>query len=258
MSTPLKFLVFLVLASSIWFAEAQDYQSDQEYEKLKSYATRSNFYPDGNAGQLELLVMCIDRGDIGLLDKLLDAAPNFANVNEGMADCSPIFWASFRGNTNIMAVLLKHGADIKKKGANWRISVLHIAHDSQAVEFLLSHGADLESTDIHGETPLMWAAKHGNTEVVETLLKHGASLDMRDKADWTALELAQFAGHSNVVDLLKAKGASASRKGKRDSPNELVMGSWLEYGTNHPFAQDILVYENIVTNEHPVEIKHQN
>jgi len=249
MSTPLKLFVLLALAASIWVAEAQDYKSDQEYEKLKSYAVRSNFYPDGNSGQLQLLVMCIDRGDAGLLDKLLDAAPDFANVNEGMASCPPIFWASFRGNTNIIAVLLKYGADIKKKGTNWEISALHIAHDSQTVELLLSHGVDIESMDIHGQTPLMWAAKHGNLEVAETLLKQGARLDKYDDANWTALEFAQAFGHSNVVALLKSKGAPSSRKSKQDFPFEAVAGSWLQYGTNHPFAQGILVNGDPV-NEH--------
>ena len=241
MATPLKTLVFVTLVSSIWVGKAQDYKSDQEYEKLRPYAARSNFYPDGNAGHLQLLVMCIDRGDIVILDKLLDAAPDFANVNEGMASCPPIFWASFRGNTNIMAVLLKHGADIKKKGTNWEITALHIAHDSRTAEFLLFHGAEIESMDIHGQTPLMWAAKHGNSEVAETLLKHGALLDKHDDGDWTALELAQAFNYTNVVNLLRDKGAPVSRKSKKGWPLDGAAGSWLEYGTNHPFAQGILI-----------------
>ena len=251
----LKLLLVLALALSVWVAGAQDYKSDKEYEKLRSYATRSSFYPDGNSGQLQLLVMCIDRGDVGLLDKLLDAVPNFANVNEGMSDCSPIHWAAFRGNTNILGVLLKHGADIKKKGTNWDISALHIAHDSQTAEFLLGHGADLESTDIHSQTPLMWAAKRGDARVAETLIKHGARLERHDKIDWTALELAQVFGRSNVVALLSAKGASPSRKSKDDFPYEVVAGSWLQYGTNHPFAQTTLVYGNASTNSGRLEIK---
>jgi len=256
MPITLKLFVILVLAVSIRIGKAQDYKSDQEYEKLRSYATRSDFH--GNFGQLQLLVMCVDRGDIGLLDRLLNAVPDFANVNEGMADCPPIFWASFRGNTNIMAVLLKHGADIKKKGTNWGISALHIAHDSQTAEFLLRNGADIDSMDIHGQTPLMWAAKRGNAEIVETLLKHGAPLDQHDQADWTALEFAQFFDHSNIVDSLKAKGASSSRKSKKDFPNDAVVGSWLTWGTNHPFAQDTLVAGNFATYKHPLKSSAKN
>src|SRR5438309_7380973 len=80
-----KLFVLLVLAACTALVEAQDYKSDQEYQKLKHYIERTSFYPDGNSGQLQLLVMCIDRGDVVILDQLLDAAPDFANVTEGMS-----------------------------------------------------------------------------------------------------------------------------------------------------------------------------
>lgn len=255
MTTPLKLIVILALAVSTDRTEAQDYKSDQEYEKLKSYATPSNFYPDGNSGQLELLVMCIDRGDVVILDKLLNAAPDFANVNEGMSSCSPVHWASFKGNTNVLGVLLKHGADIKKKGTNWKISALHIAHDVQTVEFLLSNGADIEAGDVHGQTPLMYAAKRGNLNVAEALIKHGATLNAHDENDWTALELAKVFSYTNVVAFLESKGATPSRKAKDDFPYDIAVGSWLEYGTNHPFAQATLVYGSPLTNGQRIEIK---
>lgn len=257
MSPPLKGLCLLAWASCVWVAEAQDYRSEEEYEKLRSYAAPSSFYPDGNSGQLQLLVMCIDRGDSALLDKLLDAVPNFANVNEGMSGCSPVHWAAFKGNTNILGLLVKHGADIKKKGTNWEIAALHIAHDPQTAEFLLGHGADLEAVDGHGQTPLMWAAKRGNAQLTQTLVKHGARLEKRDKADWTALEFAQAFGHSNVVAVLMAEGASPSRKSKKDFPYDVVAGSWLQYGTNHPFAQTTLVHGNPMTEGRPLNLKGQ-
>ena len=146
MKAKIKLSLFLALAACTWPVEGGDYKSDQEYQNLKTYIERTSFYPDGTSGQLQLLVMCIDhRGDVVILDKLLDAVPDFADVNEGMSGCSPVHWAAFKGDTNILEVLLKHGADIKKKGTNSKISALHIAHDAQTVEFLLSHGADIES-----------------------------------------------------------------------------------------------------------------
>jgi len=252
MKCAVKFSVLLALAACNHLLQAQDYKSDQEYQKFKTYIV----YTNGNSGQLQLLVMCIDRGDVVILDQLLDAVPRFANVDEGMSACSPVFWAAFRGNTNIMEILVKHGADVKKKGTNWGITALHIARDAQTVEFLLSHGADIEAKEVHGQTPLMWAAKRGNLEVSNVLIKHGARLGTKDKMGWTALEFAQCLSHTNVVALLAAKGAAPSRKAKDDFPFDAVAGSFLMYGTNHPFAQDTLVYESIrISNGRPVEIK---
>lgn len=258
MATLPKLFVIATFASNVCVGEAQDYKSDKEYEKLKSYASPSNFYPDGNSGQLQLLVMCINRGDSVLLDKLLNAAPDLANVNEGMSGSSPIHWAAFKGDTNILTVLLKHRADIKKKGTNWEISALHLPRNALTAEFLLDHGAELESVDGNGQTPLMWAAKRGNAEVVETLTKRSARLESHDKADWTALEFAQAFGHSNVVALLSAKGAAPSRKSKSDHPYDVAVGSWLRYGTNHPFAQTELVYGNPDKNWHPLPVTLRN
>ena len=249
-------LAFLVLALTVRVANAQDYKSDTEYEKLRSYASPSNFYPDGNSGQLQLLVMCVDRGDSALLDKLLNAAPKFANVNEGMSGSSPIHWAAFKGDTNILALLLRHGADIKKEGTNWKMTALHLAHDSKTAEFLLDHGANLEALDANGQTPLMRAATRGNAELAETLINRGAQLGLQDNAKWTALEFAQALGQSNVVALLSAKGAPPSKKRTNDFPYDMAVGSWLRYGTNHPFEQIILVSGNPTTNRGDIKIKH--
>src|SRR5437773_3759014 len=83
MKVAAKILVILLLASTGRAAETNgNYYSDEEYKKLQPLAAPSNFYPDGNSGQLELLIMCIDRGDVVVLDRLLKAVPNFANVVE--------------------------------------------------------------------------------------------------------------------------------------------------------------------------------
>ena len=42
------------------------------------------------------------------------------------------------------------------------------------VELLLEKGADVESKDTEGQTPLSWAAKNGHEAVVNVLLEKGA------------------------------------------------------------------------------------
>ncbi|KAH3183452.1 hypothetical protein KXX02_002742, partial [Aspergillus fumigatus] len=46
---------------------------------------------------------------------------------------------------------------------------------------LLEKGADLESKDQYGQTPLSWAAKHGHEAEMQQLVEQVADIPVRDK-----------------------------------------------------------------------------
>jgi ankyrin repeat protein len=48
------------------------------------------------------------------------------------------------------------------------------------VKLLLKKGADVESKDSRGRTPLSWAAEKGHEEVMELLLEKGADVESKD------------------------------------------------------------------------------
>lgn len=51
---------------------------------------------------------------------------------------------------------------------------------------LLTKGADVNTSDALGQTPLMWAAKRWDAELVELFLKHGANPNAKDEEGETA------------------------------------------------------------------------
>jgi ankyrin repeat protein len=72
------------------------------------------------------------------------------------------------------------------------------------VELLLEKGAEPDSKDEDGWTPLSWATLNGHEVVVELLLEKGAEPDSRDKWGRTPLSWATENRHEAVVKLLES------------------------------------------------------
>jgi ankyrin repeat protein len=63
------------------------------------------------------------------------------------------------------------------------------------VKLLLEKGAELDSEDRRGQTPLSLVAEKGHEAVVKLLLEKGAELDSKDVAARTPLLWAAVNGH---------------------------------------------------------------
>ncbi|MCB1314680.1 MAG: ankyrin repeat domain-containing protein [Leptospiraceae bacterium] len=74
------------------------------------------------------------------------------------------------------------------------------------VGLLLEHGAELDSKDMRGRTPLVIAAACGNQAVVELLIERGASINHRS-SQGTPLHMAAKQGREDVVKFLILSGA---------------------------------------------------
>jgi ankyrin repeat protein len=73
------------------------------------------------------------------------------------------------------------------------------------VKLLLGKGAELETNDKNGQTPLSWAAENGREAVVKLLLaKGGIDLNSKDGYGQTPLLHAAGKGHEAVVKLLQS------------------------------------------------------
>jgi len=58
----------------------------------------------------------------------------------------------------------------------------------QVVQWLIDGGADLDASDLHGKTALMWAAGSGYDKVVQLLIDNGADFERKDNEGKTALD----------------------------------------------------------------------
>jgi ankyrin repeat protein len=74
------------------------------------------------------------------------------------------------------------------------------------VTLLLEKGAELETKDNNGQTPLSWAAERGHEAVVTLLLDNGADISIENRDGWTCLQLAALNSHYVVEQLLVMRG----------------------------------------------------
>jgi uncharacterized protein len=207
--------------------------------------------------------------------KLLVAAGADINAIAGPEHdiCTAIMLSCTRSCcTTVLQVFLQHGADVLIPRANG-LTTLHIAaaagcsdscklllakassllHMKNAqgytalmytvkcsgsvdtIKMLHQHGADINTTDVQGATPLMLASAHKQVDMAGYLLKAGANVNAVDDNCITALATAVVANSVPIVQLL-LNGADISIT---DSSGQNALFKAVAEG--HIFMMDMLV-----------------
>ena len=146
------------------------------------------------------------------------------DVNHGAGkNPTPIANAAYRGDKEMVQVLLDHGADVEKTGING-VTALHCAAEYgslELVKLLLDGGAELNrKTLISGLTPLHHACMHvfhseklgislggkDHLEVIKLLLDRGANPTLKDKFGKTPLDSVDVEMHQEVTKIMTEGG----------------------------------------------------
>jgi ankyrin repeat protein len=113
------------------------------------------------------------------------------------------------GQIEIIKLLLANGADINAKdemGETPLYSLIHLPYDNELPRLLLDNGADPNTTS--NGTPILNAiADTQNEEFVEMLLKKGANVNSKDYQGNTPLQIASKYNNQGVINMLKKYGA---------------------------------------------------
>jgi ankyrin repeat protein len=171
-----------------------------EIEPLFTLYTKANL----------LLFAAVQSGGVCEVRKVATQHPRLINlvVREGMA---PLHAAALTRNVKIVEELVKMGASVDLISARRNTpTALHLAVICSAPvsAALIRLGAQLESRDACGQTPLFWAVFGTESECVQQLIEAGADLNARNAAGDTPLHLARSA--ANTRHLLDA-GADPTR-----------------------------------------------
>jgi ankyrin repeat protein len=117
--------------------------------------------------------------------------------------------AAFSGQLFLVKMLLP-----KEAGKDQLNEILFTAangNQPKLIEYMLSKGATINSSDKDGCTPLSAAAQAGYSNAVTILMVHGADANIADKRGRTPLDYAIEFEHPETADLLRSQGGA---KGK--------------------------------------------
>lgn len=164
----------------------------------------------GEADQVPPLHWAALNGHVDACELLLQ---HNAAINQlgGAQWSSALHWACCRGHVGVASLLIRHGADFRQLRDQQGYLPIHIAAQNgqpYALLYLAAlPSADVDATDLHGRTALIWAAYRGHVEVCQVLLGEGASIDSKDRSGYTALLWAVIKGNAQIARLLLQAGA---------------------------------------------------
>ena len=145
-----------------------------------------------------------------------------ARLGEDMEALTPLLLINFDNPLalEILNVLIENGADINQVD-NYKRSLLHeYFWSSEQIETLVKLGADLNSSDLDGSTPLHDAAEFGESDGVKTLVSLGANILAENndgEIPFWKLDKEKFPKGSEIYNLLspavKAKEFLTNKEG---------------------------------------------
>lgn len=123
-----------------------------------------------------------------------------------------------KAKAEIAAMLLDKGADINARDMRGQQSVLHLAAMNglvEVVKVLVANGAEVNSTNKIGQTPLIYAVIEEHPEVIIALLEAGANVNQGNDVHWGWRPL-HWAALTDNIDILEALLTNEDVKNVKD------------------------------------------
>ncbi len=180
----------------------------------------------------ESLFQAIQRGDTAAVKRLLSQG---VSANSQDFEGTPaLMAAALYGTADSIQLLLDHGANPNSRNSAGATPLHWAVPDAAKVKRLLAAGADANARSTNFQrTPLLVAASYpGSVAVLQLLLDHGADIHAKDRGGIHALGRAAVSADVDVVRFLVEHGCD---------PNEPGYGSNVRYARHYLPTLDYLL-----------------
>ena len=100
----------------------------------------------------------------------------------GKRNRTPLMWASSSASGEFMNTLIDLGADVNAQRTDDKVAPLHVTvygNNYMATDILLMKGANVDTQDVNGDTPLYDTVKNNHEHLVRRLLVGNADVNMK-------------------------------------------------------------------------------
>lgn len=135
-----------------------------------------------------------------------------ANTRDKKLAKTPLMVAAHNGDLVLMDFLISKGAAVDSSDKQGNTPLLYAIRNNKinAVQFLLDKGALIDAQNSAGFTPLMWAIHRRQPEIAKLLLDKNANITLTDNQGVTALMESAAHNLPEIGRLLIAKGADVN------------------------------------------------
>ncbi|XP_070540511.1 fibronectin type 3 and ankyrin repeat domains protein 1-like [Ptychodera flava] len=148
-----------------------------------------NFQND--SGKNALMLACF-AGQLEVVKTLRAEGATWEVCDKGGS--TPMHWAVDSGNTRLLRWIIEDGCpvDIRDRNSGWTplMRACTLGGNTEVARVLISSGANVNTKDNDGKTPLMIAALNGHLSLVELLIQKGADIHVKNEFGKTAVDFA--------------------------------------------------------------------
>ncbi|KAM0919243.1 hypothetical protein ACQ4PT_008357 [Festuca glaucescens] len=183
---------------------------DGNLRLLKKMSKKMDLRETKDPKGLNALHFAANKGSLEICKFLVEEAGLDINSTSGVG-ATPMFYAAFKGNVQVVRYLLDHGSD-PAKASERGLTPLHNAAEHghcDAVRLLLSKGVEVDAINYRG-TPLHMTAAKGQHQAMKILLEHGADPNRVVNHVFSPLMMACCGNNLECMKLLIEAGADVN------------------------------------------------
>jgi len=138
-------------------------------------------------------------GDVAQVESLISRGADVNWVNQKYLNWTPLIAAAFHGKSEAAKVLIESGADMNQTNIFGQTPLwLAASNGNEVVEVLIEARADLNKVDNLAETPIQRAARMGRMETVKKLMDAGANIKNSKSNSWGEADYRLESSHSQI------------------------------------------------------------